>query len=580
MTALYLTAKQNCKTPPQTTVDFTDIMAKPQKKQPTRPASPKVAKQLTLLERWETKLAANQKTALFVSLGISLLFSVLLFDVKVSEMNDDSMYIEGGYTFSQDIHQLASANAQLYPLFLSLPIKFFGVNLILLKSISVLFMLFALMFVFLAFKDRAPMVVLLPVALIVAVNSYIQYYASLTFTEAMFMFLQGIFIYYFFYVMDKTKGNNSLKSTWYYWLILGFWVFLLTFCKNLAIASIGIIALSFLLQKRYLHALYSICGILLIRFPTEQLKRAVWNMDQFNFQASVLQQIDPYDASKGMETTSGFVTRFFDNTGLYIAKRLYQVLGFVSSESMATPGALIFITSLLFLLALIFIIKNKNNYLLFSLIYTLVMLGTTFIVLQKQWDQPRYVMIFLPFILLLFFYGIYSMVIKSSSFTQLIYIIFIGIFFFSSFIASSSKVIKNFSTLKRNMQGDIYYGYTDDWANFLKMSAYVADSLPPTAFAASRKAPMSFIYGHGKKFYPIYTRFSQDADTILTNFKEAHVTHVIMASLRRNPKKADGQVITTMHGLLQTIVQKYPEKIVQVKQIGETEPAYLFEIKY
>ena len=154
------------------------------------------------------------------------------------------------------------------------------------------------------------------------------------------------------------------------------------------------------------------------------------------------------------------------------------------------------------------------------------------------------------------------------------------LFFFSSFIASSSKAIKNFGTLKKNLKGDVYYGYTDDWSNFLKMSAYCSDSLPPNSFVASRKAPMSFIYGHGKKFYPIYTQFSQDADTILTNFKNAKVTHVIMASLRRNPKKADGQVITTMHGLLQAIIKKYPEKIVQVKQIGETEPAYLFEIKY
>ena len=91
---------------------------------------------------------------------------------------------------------------------------------------------------------------------------------------------------------------------------------------------------------------------------------------------------------------------------------------------------------------------------------------------------------------------------------------------------------------------------------------------------------MSFIYGHGKKFYPIYSVFSQDPDTILQHFKKEHVTHVILGSLRRNPKKADGQFITTMHSLLQPVAQKYPEKVVQVKQIGETEPAYLFELKY
>ena len=172
------------------------------------------------------------------------------------------------------------------------------------------------------------------------------------------------------------------------------------------------------------------------------------------------------------------------------------------------------------------------------------------------------------------------MIAKSNSFTQLIYITFVSLFFFSSFISSAGKAAKNFPRLKKNLSGDIYYGYTEDWVNFLKMSAWCADSLPKDSYVASRKAPMSFVYAHGKRFYPVYTWFSQDADTVLSLFKKDHVTHIIAASLRRNPKKIDGQIITTMHGLLQTIATKYPEKIRMVKQIGETEPAYLYEIRY
>lgn len=50
------------------------------------------------------------------------------------------------------------------------------------------------------------------------------------------------------------------------------------------------------------------------------------------------------------------------------------------------------------------------------------------------------------------------------------------------------------------MGGDIYYGYTEDWTNFLKLSRYCGDSLPETAYVVSRKAPMSFIYSNGKSF--------------------------------------------------------------------------------
>ena len=555
-------------------------MSKQVKKQPpVRPVTTK-ALQLSMLERWNVKLKSKQKVILYISLGLSLLFSIFLFDVKVSEMNDDSMYIEGGFTFVQNIHQTASAVAQLYPLLLSVPIRFFGVNLILLKSLSVVFMLIHLLFFYLAFKDRLPMVILVPVVLIVAVNSQIQTYASLTFTEALFMALQGIFVYYFFNVLDKTEGNNSLKSTWYYWLILAFWVFMMSFCKNLGVITIVIVAVALLLQKRFWHLLYAMVAIILIRIPTEEFKKWLWNMDQLAFQTSLFRQIDPYNASKGMETNAGLVTRFFTNIDLYVAKRLYQIFGFVSSESTATSGFWIFFTVVLFFIALIYCFKNKNNYVMLAIIYSTAMMAATFIVQQVQWDQLRYILIYIPFILTIFFYAIYSMVIKRSSFTQLIYVIFAGIFLFSSVITSTGKVVKNFATLKKNMSGDIYYGYSEDWANLLKMSAYCADSLPPTAFVASRKAPMSFIYGHGKKFYPVYTWFSQDPDTVLSVFKKEHVTHVIAASLRRNPKKIDGQIITTVHGLLQTIAKKYPEKLVQVKQIGETEPAYLFEIKY
>lgn len=552
----------------------------PKKNQPIKAVPKKPIESLSLFARWEKKLASRQKTVLFISLGISVLFSILLFDVKVSEMNDDSMYIESGNSFAQNIRVFSSANAPLYPLILSIPIRFFGVNLILLKLFSVLFMQLALLFFFLAFKNRTPMLVLIPVIMILAVNSQIQYYASLTFTEALYMLLQGVFVYYFFKVMDKTKDNNSLKNTWFYWIILGIWIFLFSFCKNLAIVSTLIVVFTFLLQKRFWHALYATAGVLLIRFPTEAIKKWLWGVDQMASQSTILMRVDPYDASKGLETTSGYFNRLLGNTELYISGKLYQILGFTSLDNAATPKGLLILTMLLFLLALIFAIRNRNNYVLFSILYTTIMLGVTFIVLQLQWGQLRYILVFLPFILTIFFYGIYSLVIKRSSFTQLIYIIFAGIFFFSSFISSSVKAAKNFNVLKKNLTGDIYYGYTEDWVNYLKMSSYCADSLPKKSFVAARKAPMSFIYGHGKKFFGVYGRFSQDPDTILNTFRDAKVTHVILASLRTNPKKADGQIISTVHYLMQIVVNKYPEKLVLVKQIGETEPAYLYEIKY
>jgi len=130
------------------------------------------------------------------------------------------------------------------------------------------------------------------------------------------------------------------------------------------------------------------------------------------------------------------------------------------------------------------------------------------------------------------------------------------------------------------MAGDLYYGYTPDWVNYLKMSRYCGDSLSANSLVACRKAPMSFVYGRGRKFYGIYSVISSDPDTVLNFFKRENVTHVILASLRRDPKREDGNVINTIHRMIAPIDQKYPGKLVMIKQIGDAEPAYLYRINY
>lgn len=531
-----------------------------------------------LLDRWESAMEKGSSKWLIASLMLSVLFSILLFDIKISDLNDDSLYIEGGYNFAEDIHHAFTANAPLYPLILSIPIKFFGINLFVLKSLSVLFTTLHLYILFLAFRKRIPYLVIIPVMILLAVNSYIQYFASLTFTESLYMMLQALFIYYFFNVLEKTKGDTSIKTTWKYWILLGVVVFLLNFCKNIAIGAAGAVVLLLIMEKRWMHLLYAIGGIAIIRVTADMIRTFIWGNSQFASQSSLLMQVDPYNPSKGLETFSGFVQRFLDNTSLYISKRLYQILGFISPDSTATKAGLIFITIVFFIIALIAALRNKNHYILFSIFFSLVMMALTFIVLQKQWDQPRMILIYVPYILIIIYYGIFQIFRKTSA--GIIYILFISIFTLSSFLTTARKSADNIPKLKKNLAGDQLYGYTEDWVNMLKMSRYCADSLPANSYVASRKAPMSFVYSGGKRFYPVYTVFSTDADSVLNTFKQEKVTHIMIASLRRNPKKIDGYTINTFERLLSPVAKKYPEKLVLVKKIGETEPAYLYEIKY
>ncbi len=91
---------------------------------------------------------------------------------------------------------------------------------------------------------------------------------------------------------------------------------------------------------------------------------------------------------------------------------------------------------------------------------------------------------------------------------------------------------------------------------------------------------MSFIYANGKEFYPIYTVSSTNPDSVLMQLKGNGVTHVILASLRRNPTRNDGYIINTVHRMMQPIAEKYPAKLTLIKQIGESESSYLYKINY
>ena len=155
------------------------------------------------------------------------------------------------------------------------------------------------------------------------------------------------------------------------------------------------------------------------------------------------------------------------------------------------------------------------------------------------------------------------------------------------FISSFSRGVKNIPIVTKNLKGDIYYGYTPDWQNYLKISAWCADSLPQTSLIACRKAPMSFVYGKGKHFFPVYSVFGRDPNTNQSNpdsalaiLKRNHVTHILLASLRIDPSKNTGEIINTLHNIAYPIAQKYPDKLRLVKTIGEVEEASLYEIKY
>ena len=231
------------------------------------------------------------------------------------------------------------------------------------------------------------------------------------------------------------------------------------------------------------------------------------------------------------------------------------------------------------MLILTFISFKKNKYVFFASVYFIVLCIGIFFGIQSANMQDRLIIIVMPFIFLLLFYGTYELC-RNYSVAQFVFIVFAGIMLLVTIGKSTIQAKENTTALKRNLSGDIYYGNTPDWENFLKMSKYCADSLPDSAQVLSRKPNMSFIYGNGKKFVGQYWVTTSNADSVLMEWKKENVKYILLPTLRMNPAKNNGRFINTIHRMLQPVAEKYPEKVKLVKTIGTDEPTYLYEINY
>ncbi|MBX3164992.1 MAG: hypothetical protein KF900_10975 [Bacteroidetes bacterium] len=538
------------------------------------------------VENWAEK---NDKKIFYTLIALCLFLSFISFNARISEAHDDALYLEGGWRYVNEFpNYFYTQNAPLYPMFLAVMIKLIGFKLIIFKLISVLFNVFGFVFFYKALKGRVPAVVFLPVAVFQATNYLIIYYASMTFTEAFYFFLQGIFFWYAVKVLDEIKNKGvNIKPQLKLWLMFGLSLFLISTAKSSAIVVIPAVLLFFVLEKNWKAAGVSLASYLIFKLPYELIVKTVWKaQNQFSGQGKILLQKDPYDKSLGDEDLAGFIQRFVDNCNLGLSKRFYQLLGWRDEWSVEVHGAITLITIAIILVGFWKIFKAQNKVMILLALFTGAQLVLSYIILQARWDQARITLINMPVLLLLMFYALQSFTKKFQAVYLVIALLVAGSVCMSSF----KRGFKNFPVVQRNLKGDKYFGYTPDWQNFLKCSEWCADNLPETAFVASRKAPMSFVYGKGKKFFPVYSVVKKDTatnqsnpDSALVYFKQNGVTHIMDCRLRLNPNNPTYGFINTVYNILYPIATKYPEKLKLIhteNSVGIEEEAYVYEIIY
>jgi hypothetical protein len=559
------------------------------KKTTIRPTPKEAEKQVEtdFLVRMEDFLEKNASRFFWGIFILSVLLVIGLFEMKIGLANDDALYIEGGVNYSKDFFgYFFRANAPFYPMLLGLFIAIFGFKLVVLKLISSVFFLLSLYWVYKGFKGRIPYAVLFGALFITATNSLFVMHASLTYTECFFAAVQALFLWVFLKLTDVVEMNPSIKASWKSWLFFGLSILLAYMSRNVAIAIVFAVLAFFLLRKQWLNTLYALIVSVIFMLVWEALKRSIWgdHTDQFDSQANIMMRknlFNPADPNNTAETPWGFVVRFWQNTEIYFSARFWELLNFRTEASKPNTALTIF-TILLILPGFVFALIRKNKAVLISFLYFSALCAVTFVALHTSWGQARLVMIYFPFIFITIFYGFWELFrTKALGGFKFFYVILLAIFLIPNLLLGLEKIPKNLPILLKNISGDEFYGYTMDWKNFFKASRWTTRNLPEDSFVASRRAPMSFIYGDFKEFFPVYSVPSNNADSLMNNFKKHNVTHVILAELRVNPARyIPNRYINTLHRYVAIIAAKYPQAFELIHTEGIQEKAEVYKIHY
>jgi hypothetical protein len=530
-----------------------------------------------ILNKW---VESNAKALLIIIFICSALFSFLMFQLKMDIGGDDSFYLQKAYDL---IHKgiFPTYKGPMYPIVLSLFVAIFGLNIVVLKLLSFCFTIVALYFMYRAFKGRIPSFLLYTMLFFTATNSFILVFASVTYNEAFFTMLQYAFFFIAFKLIDKSSKSSeefTLEGNYRLWLTMGFLMFAMILTRNIAVSSLVGIMAFFISRKQYKYVLYAIGAFLVFQLPMMGFEKFILHLGaQWGNQGNMLLQKDPYNPAAGNETMAGFFKRFFENSNIYLSRRLFQILGLQSESSIANNGFLAFCIVVLSLFSLYRCFKSKNHYMILVCFYVASILSATFFCLQIQWDNPRMISIYVPLIFLVIFYGFYD-ALKNVWAGRLVVVGCLTIVLLASVIDTLGKAKNNAPILTKNIHGDLLYGFTPDWVNYIKMSQWCANNLPSNSLVATRKYDVSFIYSGKEIFFPVYTVYSTNADTVLNFLKRNNVNYVMLASLRANANAADGNIINTLWRMMQPVAEKYPQKLKMIHQEGTAEPAYLYQI--
>jgi len=539
----------------------------------------KAKKEKILFNQIESFFQSKSNLIVIISLATSFVISMLLFNRDVSVGGDDSGYIKSAYDFVKGT-SFPAFHSPFYSVVLSFFVLLFGVKIFLLKFVSILFNLGAIYMLSRFLKKHTNHTVTAFVTITCALNYLLNYYASTTYSESFFLLFQIAFIYFFLEVVHPSENSQrSSKQTIIYFILLGIASYLLFLTKTIALSVLFVSLFYILINKQYLNSIIYFFSATIFHFLLSFFKSAIWKTKNIGFedQLETILLKSPYQPHLGKDDFMGFVQRFLDNSGLYLSKHFMKMIGIFPSDYSKTNIAItIIVYALLIGSAIYLIIKNKK--LLYIVLFVTGLIGVTFVVLQKVWDQERMIMIHFPLMISIFAFGLYQFFDnqKRKNF-QFLVILLLGTIVLLNGVRTVGQIQKKLDE-KEFQKGD-FDSYSPDWQNYMLASKWAGANLPKDAVVLCRKPEMSWIASSGKDIFSgVYRIEYQNADSIISLIKERKATHVILENFRVNPKKKTDKTITTIRNMLIYLTSQNPGCLKFIKEFGGDEKAYIFEI--
>jgi len=470
-------------------------------------------------QRFDAFFDRHRQAFFMLIMALASLMSIVMFDAKVSLSGDDCDYILAADAFW---HHFAfpGHHGSLYPIVLSPFVGLFGYRLVLLKFLSVLFTVGAFGFLYKAFERRIPSAVLIPSMLLAAICSYIFFYAGYTYSEPLFMLLQSIYFYFFsrYFWVEGGTPSYTLRKDWKKYLTLGALTLAMGLTREIGFCVIGVVILYFAIKGRWKDLLYTVGAALLMLAAFYLVKAILWPNVEAGHSFTNLMAKDYYNPNAGMEDTAGLLSRFWDNSRVYLSAFLCQMMGVMPETpsnrfDMSTPRTLIIYG--LYFAALVIILVRRDAPLLFAGLYAGVLNFASFVVLQIIWAQDRLITIYYPLILL-FLLGALYYAFSSARLRRffIVYPVVLLILLGGTLNITRNRVGRTLPVLQQNLLlGDPLYGFTPDWQNFIKASQWVATNTEKDAVIVSRKPSMSKVYT-GRDFAGLPASLTVPADTL------------------------------------------------------------------